>query len=80
MVDALTWRERQQRISGEGPEDILVVGDRPDPKKAKLLEWVATECIWVASSLSYEREHTRSILFTHAASAGLVGLIMSAPI
>ena len=40
MVDALTWRERQQRISGEGPEDILVVGDRPDPKKAKLLEWV----------------------------------------
>ena len=32
----------------------------------------------VASSLSYEREHIRSVLFTHAASANLVGLIMSA--
>ena len=32
------------------------------------------------SSLSYERECIRSVLFTHAASADLVGLITSAPI
>ena len=43
-------------------------------------DWVATECIWVASPLSYEREHIRFVLFTYAVSADLVGLIMSAPI
>ena len=43
--------------------------------------WVAAECIWVASSLNYEREYIRSVLFTRAASADLrVGQLMSAPI
>ena len=39
------------------------------------------ECIWVASSLSYERKYVRSgeFLFTEVAS-DLVGLTMSAPI
>ena len=42
--------------------------------------WVAAECIWAASPLSYEREHIRFVLFTRAVSADLVRLIVSAPI
>ena len=42
--------------------------------------WVATECIRVASSLSNERNYIRSLFFTQAASPDLVGPIMSAPI
>ena len=84
MVDVLTWSEELQRTRGEGLEDILAVGDRSNAKKARVgcveSNWVATECIWVASSRSYERECIRSVLFTHGASADLVGLIMSAPI
>ena len=44
---------------------------------------VTIECIWVASSLSYERKHVRSgkvIVRGVVASADLVGLMMSAPI
>ena len=44
---------------------------------------VTTECIWVASSLSYKRKCVRSgkvSVAEVAASADLVGLIMSAPI